>query len=151
MNGAGARLAHGLAIPHGERAGDGAQGRQPWAEPLRRDEDRERRVLVTASGVAAAGDWHELVAARLEQGQRDYGDAWAERSAADLAAEAIEEAADLAAWSLLAEQALDAGDIDSPTADRVRRLLSGAISSAARAHVELEAALRLLDCTRSER
>ncbi len=35
MNGTGARLAHGLGTPHGERAGDSARGRQPRALPVR--------------------------------------------------------------------------------------------------------------------
>jgi hypothetical protein len=113
------------------------RGRRP-----RRDEEREQRILAEATGTVDGGDWNRHVATRLAQGQRDYGDAWIDRPAADLVVEATEEAADLAAWSLLAAQAIDAEDLVD--ADLIRCLLSLAMGRAAQAHVELAAALALL-------
>jgi hypothetical protein len=129
-------------MPHGVRPGEGAQGQQPRSNRPRRDEVREQRILAEATGAVDGGDWNRQVASRLAQGQRDYGDAWVYRPAADLVVEATEEAADLAAWLLLAEQAIDAEDLAD--AGLIRCLLSLAMGRAAQAHVELAAALALL-------
>lgn len=110
---------------------DDAGMRNPHVE-RRRDLDFEARLLDRHS----PPEFAEAVKARLERGERVFGNQWAARPAVDLIAEAIEEAADLAAWSLLALQRLG----DAP-GDRVASAqLVGAISLAAATHHYLDSA-----------
>ena len=78
---------------------------------------------------------------RLDRGEHVFGDAWADRSPLELIAEAREEAADLAAWSLLALQRLGEG----PGHEAAAAHLIDAINKAASAHYALETARQLAE------
>jgi hypothetical protein len=110
---------------------DGAAGRDPLAERVFLDRTTHLARLAVAS-------WPKLVEQRLEVGQTMYGDAWAERSTADLIVEADAEAVDLAAWSTLAVQSIDT---DPDTTLTVGEMLAHAAGAAAEAHAYLIAAV----------
>lgn len=103
----------------------------------RRDHARERALLDHGQRLAriTVASWPAHVTARLEHGQDRYGDQWAERPAGDLVAEAVEEAVDLAAWSCLALQSIDA---DARAG--VEETLARACAAAAEAYAWLVAA-----------
>lgn len=84
-------------------AGDsGAVSR--FLSPGGRDLEREAELLAAA---APEGGWAAHVRQRLALGEREYRDRWRERGALALVLEALEEAADLGGWGVLAQQALD--------------------------------------------
>jgi hypothetical protein len=81
--------------------------------------------------------------ARLEAGEELYGDSWAWIGIRRHLAELLEEAADLGAWAVLADQALDR---DHELSDLHRQQISAVLAVAARcgaqAHQALTTALR---------
>jgi hypothetical protein len=111
-----------------------------------RDQSRELAFL------AAAGRGHEpfvtQVRARLEEGEPEFGDSWCWIGIRRHLAELLEEAADLGAWSALADQALD---LDRELADvdrqRIHAVLTLAARHGAQAHEHLAAALRSIGAT----
>lgn len=107
-----------------------------------RDPDREAAFIADAATGLDGFAGH--VAARLELGEREYGSAWADRGARALVLEALEEAADLAAWLALADQALDAEPPPRDDEDMLRCLLALAAADAGRAHANLAGAATLL-------
>lgn len=105
-----------------------------------RDGFRERRLL------AAAARGHEAfirhVEARLEAGQEPYGDSWAWVGIRRHLAELLAEAADLGAWSVLADQALDRyPELSDPQREQIRAVLAIAARCGAEAHEALTTAL----------
>lgn len=105
-----------------------------------RDLEREASFLSTAAGDHAA--FVEHVAARLQLGEREYGDAWATRDLRELLGELLEEAADLGAWAVLAEQRLSTSSLTIGERDRVVAVLSLVARHGAQAHRLLIAAIR---------
>lgn len=111
---------------------------------MRRDTRREREFLSTAARGHAA--FVEHAEARLARGEDEFGDSWAWIGLARHLRELREEAADLGAWSVLAEQALDlADDLTDADRDRTRAVLRLAARRGAEAHEALSGALRALD------
>jgi hypothetical protein len=108
----------------------------------RRDPLAERILLDRSQqlGRLSVGGWPRTVEARLEVGQRLYGDAWAERSPSDLLGEVAEEAVDLAAWACLAVQALAPSGVDSDTIATAGEMIARAVGAGAEAHGYVTAA-----------
>lgn len=134
-------VAHHPGMPHGR----GARGLTPEVEGKGggRDLDFEARFLADAT--TGLDGWPGHVAERLAQGERDYGNGWAARSAADLAGEAVEECADVGGWTALATQALEVERLGDDDRAAVVLLLGEAATLGARAHALLAAAIVLLD------
>jgi hypothetical protein len=119
----------------------------------RRDRDRELCWLANAEEIghridAAARNalpvWTAAATFRLEVGAAEYGDTWHERGALALVREAMEEAADLGGWAVLADQALD----DLALANHgvaVRGVLTQAAAHAAASHALLQFVVDLLE------
>jgi hypothetical protein len=97
--------------------------------------DRSQRLarLTVAS-------WPSTVEARLEAGQKLYGDAWAQRSTGHLLEEVAEGAVDLAAWACLAVQSLAGASVDRDTIATVGEMVSRAVGAASEAHAYVVAA-----------
>lgn len=74
----------------------------------RRDPVRERRFLHAAAPLTR--EWVDHACRRLEAGEQEYAGSWATRGLCELLNELAEEAADIGAWAVLAEQALDQRD-----------------------------------------
>jgi len=104
-----------------------------------RDLAREARFL------ADAARRHDLFVAqaqaRLEVGEEVYSNSWAWIGLRRLLAELLEEAADLGAWSVLADQALDREQLTEQERQRIRALLELAARRGAQAHAALTAGL----------
>ena len=110
--------------------------------PLSRDRDRERKLLGQAAGLAANADaFTGHVEDRLNMGERVYRDRWKSVPPAALLTEALEEVADLAAWSLLAHQSLDTARLSPADAATVRRLIEQSLGQAVELHANLAAAV----------
>lgn len=109
---------------------------------MTRDPLAERGLLARAQHLArlVAAAWPRAVERRLALGQDRYGDAWSKRSAAELLAEAGEEAEDLAAWSCLAAQQLSASDLNADAIAAIGELVVHAVGAAAEAAAYLSAA-----------
>ena len=98
-----------------------------------RDSFRERRFLAEAACGHAAFVTQALT--RLDAGQAEYGDSWAWIGTRRLLAELTEEAADLGAWSALADQALDLdAGLSSEQREHLRRTLRRVAALGAAAH-----------------
>ncbi|WP_249021056.1 hypothetical protein [Conexibacter sp. S30A1] len=77
----------------------------------------------------------EQALARLDAGQAEYGDSWAWIGVRRHVAELAEEAADLGAWSALADQALDHEHaLGTDERERVRQVLRRVASLGAASH-----------------
>jgi hypothetical protein len=105
-----------------------------------RDGFRERRLL------AAAARGHEPFVrhaeARLEAGQEPFGDSWAWFGMPRHLRELLEEAADLGAWAVLADQALDRDPhLSHLHREQLRAVLAIAARRGAQAHEALTRAL----------
>ncbi len=111
-----------------------AMGGNP--HPERRDRLAERILLDRSQRLArlATATWPSTVERRLEEGQEQHGDSWAERSTAELLDEISAEAIDLAAWACLAAQSLITPELDLDTVGTVGEMLTRAAASAAEAH-----------------
>lgn len=81
----------------------------------RRDPDRETAFIESA--IDPPADYVERVQARLDLGNRLYGDRWAVTPLDDLLAKLIEEALDLTCWAVLTEQRLDTMNLDPSDRD----------------------------------
>jgi hypothetical protein len=102
--------------------------------------DRSQRLAPIS-----VANWPSTVESRLRVGHDLYGDAWAERSPAELLDEVAEEAVDLAAWSCLTVQALEPSELDRGTIATAGEMIARAIGAAAEAHacvVAAQAAIR---------
>lgn len=97
---------------------------------MSRDLARERRFLARAGEPAFA----DHAAARLEAGERAYGDQWARRPLVELLEEIAEEAVDVACWAVLALQRLDVEDVGDAERARVAAALELAAREGGRAH-----------------
>jgi hypothetical protein len=108
-----------------------------------RDPEREQRFLRDAA--RHHEPFAEHAAARLAAGEEPFGDSWAWIGIRRHLAELLEEAADVGAWAVLAEQALDR----EPLADVDRRRIGAVLQLVARcgaqAHEALTGAVRALD------
>ena len=81
--------------------------------------------------------------ARLEAGEELYGDSWAWIGIRRHLTELLEEAADLGAWAVLADQALDRDpQLSDQDREQIRAVLAGAARHGAQAHQALTTALR---------
>ncbi len=96
---------------------------------MTRDHDRELRVLLDAVGLGCE-TFIASVQARLALGEQRYGTTWTGRPVEALVSEAVEEATDLAAWLLLAEQRAE-GD---PDGRAKQSMVCDALRVAERAH-----------------
>ena len=114
------------------------------ASAPRRDELVERALLAGVElETAGAVGFADRVALRLAEGQRLYGDRWATCGLASLVGEMHEEAWDLAAWGLLARQALERDpDLSADSREIIRGALDAVIRNGAIAHSVLRIALR---------
>jgi hypothetical protein len=117
-----------------------------------RDLVRERRWLEDAEHNSSPSGFAAHAQERLADGQRLYGDRWAEESLAALLTELQEEAADLGAWGVLALQALSHAErtqhLDDPSRAKlyvVRSSLSAVVVLGAHAHYALVVAQGHLD------
>ncbi len=108
----------------------------------RRDLEKERHYFETAASGAGASSFADLARARLEVGERLYGDRWATLGIDRLLVELAEEALDLGAWGALALQALPFEPlIHSTTQLLIARSIHEAIDAGAIAHVAIVRAL----------
>lgn len=102
-----------------------------------RDPDRESRLILDAIGKLPAGvryPYLRAVTARLEAGQRLYGDRWAVTPIDRLITELTEEALDLAAWAILTRQRLDLADLHPAEHRPIVDALTGTIRAGAAAY-----------------
>ncbi|MGC9221756.1 MAG: hypothetical protein ACP5H2_10465 [Solirubrobacteraceae bacterium] len=108
-----------------------------------RDEFRERRFLAEAACGHAPFVTQALE--RLEAGEAEYGSSWAWIGVRRHLAELLEEAADLGAWAVLADQALD-GELALSAAQReqLRQALRRVAALGAAAHRLLSEAAEAL-------
>ncbi len=107
-----------------------------------RDPAREHDLLEQAAGLAANADaFTAMVKSRLRMGHRVYRDRWTTVPVAGLLTEALEEIADLAAWSLLTFQALDTANLTPADASTVRSLIQQSLAQAVEVHANLAAAV----------
>lgn len=113
-----------------------AQGNPPRG----RSRDLEDYLLQRATGRVdepLAAGYPDAVRSRLELGELRFGGSWRGRSTADSTREMQEEAEDLAAYAVLAIQAI--GDVaDSGLRASVGSLIQVAMTDAARAWTSLE-------------
>jgi hypothetical protein len=109
-----------------------------------RDTFRERHWLTEVSNGDA--EFVEHVMSRLDAGQETFGDSWAWIGVRRHFEELLEEASDLAAWSVLADQALDREtNLTDLHREQLHSVLRVAAQSGARAHVILLQALTSID------
>lgn len=116
----------------------------------RRNPDREARLIVAALtdlDPEIRANYLNAASARLEAGQRLYGDRWAVTPVERLIGELIEEALDLACWSVLTRQRLDLTDLDPD----YHRQLTEALTATIRAGAVAYSHLTRLDHGRAER
>jgi hypothetical protein len=110
--------------------------------PLR-DLDREQRFLLDAAH--GHEPFVEQATARLEAGEEPFGDSWAWIGIRKHLRELLEEAADVGACAVLADQALryeqGLADVDR---ERIRTVLALSARRGAQAHEALTAVLRAL-------
>jgi hypothetical protein len=118
-----------------------------------RDLTCERRWLEDAEHDSSPSGFAVHAQERLRDGQRLYGDRWADESMATLLTELREEAADLGAWGVLALQALSHAErtrhLDDPSRAKltvVRSSLSAVVVLGAHAHYALLVAQGHVHC-----
>lgn len=107
----------------------------------RRTESELLDVIDRAAAVPIAYGFGAAVTARLDYGERRHGHAFTGRTVEALLDEAIEEAVDLPAWTLLAYVQADRLGTDQSTLDALRQPIVAAGVAAATAHVELSRAV----------
>lgn len=96
------------------------------------------RAAVTPAGLGFAA----LTAARLNDGDRTHGEAFASRDVADLLAEACEETLDTAGWSALALTVASRSDLSDRARERLRADVHAAGVCAGMAFAALSRAMR---------
>lgn len=114
---------------------------------MKRDPLAERVLLDRSQRLArlSVAAWPSVVESRLAEQQEVLGDAWAERSTAELLEEISAEAVDIGAWSALTAQTLIDANLDADAVVTVGEMLARATGAAAEAHgyvVAAQAALR---------
>lgn len=109
-----------------------------------RDHHRERRFLAEAArGQRAFVDQCE---SRLEAGEEQFGSSWAWIGIRKHLVELLEEAADLGAWAVLADQALDRShELSALHRDQIRAALADTAHRGAQAHAAVDRALKSIE------
>jgi hypothetical protein len=108
--------------------------------------DQRRELAFLAAAARGHESFVTQVRARLEAGEPEFGDSWAWIGIRRHLTELREEAADLGAWSVLADQALDhEQQLADADRDRTRAVLELAARRGAQVHQLLSSALRSLD------
>ena len=101
-----------------------------------RDLEREKRLLRDAA--RGHDPFVQHAADRLDAGEEPYGDSWAWIGIGRHLRELAEEAADLGAWAVLADQALDREhDLSDVDRARIRAVLELVARRGAQAHEAL--------------
>lgn len=103
---------------------------------MKRDPLAERVLLDRSQRLArlSVATWPSTVEKRLAEQQEVLGDAWAERSTAELLEEISAEAVDIGAWAALTAQTLVNANLDADTVLTVGEMLARAVGAAAEVH-----------------
>lgn len=110
------------------------------AQQPARDQGREVDFLERASSCGGTSRFVDHARQRLARGERRFGDRWTRRTMEEFLDELAEEAADLGAWAVLADQALAFRSPDMP--EMVREALVQIARAGADAHRIVESVRR---------
>jgi hypothetical protein len=114
------------------------------AQQPARDIVREHKFLTQATGFAIPADFVEHCTRRLVQGEHEFGDRWTRIGLTGFVRELREEAADLGAWSALADQAVDLEHLPPAAAAEFAQILEQIARRGAQAHFDAGVLERLL-------